>query len=199
VCQTVLWDVSSKGAASRQTYGRVCSCSGLFTRETVWTSPTGSCLHEKERLSKIYRHLGKPDKSREAVRVVAHRDRQEAQGAKIAGRGRESNRAGPLPGLLHTDAAQGWHLVLYVEQATGRGTDAGAWYQRLDPQEAKARELAESWVQVHEQWQEATYGVEEELLMEEARDIKKEARRRGLTERVNALLRERKLDGKLIT
>jgi hypothetical protein len=72
-------------------------------------------------------------------------------------------------------------------------------YQRLDPQEAKARELAESWVQVHEQWQEAIYGVEEELLMEEARDIKKEARRRGLTERVNALLRERKFDGKLIT
>ena len=71
-------------------------------------------------------------------------------------------------------------------------------YQRLDPQEVKARELAESWVQVHEQWQEAIYGVEEELLMEEARDIKKEAMRRGLTERVNALLRERKFDGELI-
>ena len=26
-------------------------------------------------------------------------------------------------------------------------------YRRLDPHEAKARELAESWVQVHEQWQ----------------------------------------------
>src|SRR6266699_839556 len=62
-------------------------------------------------------------------------------------------------------------------------------YQRLDPQEVKARELAESWVQVHKQWQEAVYGVEEELLTEEASDIKKEARRRGLTERVNALLR----------
>ena len=72
-------------------------------------------------------------------------------------------------------------------------------YQRLDPQEIKARELAESWVQVHEQWQEAVYGVEEELLMEEARDIKREARRRGLTERVNALLRERKFGGDLIT
>jgi hypothetical protein len=71
-------------------------------------------------------------------------------------------------------------------------------YQRLDPQEVKARELAESWVQVHEQWQEVIYGVEEELLMEEARDIKKEARRRGLTERVNALLREGKFDGELI-
>jgi hypothetical protein len=72
-------------------------------------------------------------------------------------------------------------------------------YQRLDPQEVKARELADSWVQVHEQWQEAIYGVEEELLIEEAQDIKKEARRRGLTERVNALLHERKFDGDPIT
>lgn len=72
-------------------------------------------------------------------------------------------------------------------------------YQRLEPQEVKARELAESWVQVHKQWQEAIYGAEEELLMEEARDIKKEARRRGLTERVNALRRERKFEGELIS
>ena len=64
-------------------------------------------------------------------------------------------------------------------------------YQRLDPQEIEARELAESWMQIHKQWQEAVYGVEEELLMEEAR-------RRGLTERVNALLRERKFGGDLI-
>jgi hypothetical protein len=71
-------------------------------------------------------------------------------------------------------------------------------YQRLDPQEVVARELAESWMRVHEQWQRAIYGVEEELLMEEAQDIKKEARRRGLTERVNALLRERKFEGELI-
>ena len=72
-------------------------------------------------------------------------------------------------------------------------------YQRLDPQETRARKLAESRVQVHEQWQEAIYGVEEELLFEEAQDIKKEARRRGLTERVNALLHERKFDGDPIT
>ena len=72
-------------------------------------------------------------------------------------------------------------------------------YQRLEPQEVKVRELAESWVQVHKQWQEAVYGVEEELLTDEARDIKKEARRRGLTERVNALLRERKFEGELIS
>jgi hypothetical protein len=72
-------------------------------------------------------------------------------------------------------------------------------YQRLDPQEVKARELADNWVQVHKQWQKAIYGVEEELLIEEAQDIKKEARRRGLTERVNALLRELKYDGEPIT
>jgi hypothetical protein len=35
--------------------------------------------------------------------------------------------------------------------------------------------------------------------VEEARDIKREARRRGLTERVNALLRERKFEGELIS
>lgn len=68
-------------------------------------------------------------------------------------------------------------------------------HQRLDPQEVKARELADSWVRVHKQWQEAIYGVEEELLIEEAKDIEKEARRRDLTERINALLRERKFDG----
>jgi hypothetical protein len=72
-------------------------------------------------------------------------------------------------------------------------------YQRLDPQEVKACELAESWVQVHEQWQEAVYGVEEELLMEEAQDIKKEVRRRGLTEQVNVLLRDQKFKGELIS
>src|SRR5215471_2104633 len=72
-------------------------------------------------------------------------------------------------------------------------------YQRLDPQEIKARELAESWVQVHRQWQEAIHGVEEELLMEEAQEIKKEAKRRGLIERVNTLLRARKFEGELIS
>ena len=63
----------------------------------------------------------------------------------------------------------------------------------------KARELAESWVQVHRQWQEAIWGVEEELLIEEAQDIKKEAKRRRLAERVNALLRERKFEGEPIS
>jgi hypothetical protein len=72
-------------------------------------------------------------------------------------------------------------------------------YQKLEPQEVKARELADSWVRVHKQWQEAIYGVEEELLIDEAQDIKKEAKRRGLTEQINALLRERNFDGDPIT
>src|SRR5260370_41379944 len=58
-------------------------------------------------------------------------------------------------------------------------------YQRLDPQEVKAHELADSWVHVHKQWQEAIYGVARELLMEDARAIKKDARRRGSTRGVN--------------
>lgn len=123
---------------------------------------------------------------------------RERKRAEFAGRGWESNRAGSLPGLLHTHASQGWHPVLSVEQAAGRGTDAGTWVSKARPQEVKARELADSWVQVHKQWQEATYSVEEELLIDAAEDIKKEARRKGLTERVNALLRERNFDGDLI-
>jgi hypothetical protein len=86
------------------------------------------------------------------------------------------------------DRWNGFHEPLWELSSSG-----------LDPQEVKARELAESWVRVQKQWQEAVYGVEEELLMEEARDIKKEVRRRGLTERVNALLRERKFEGELIS
>src|SRR5260221_14002338 len=58
---------------------------------------------------------------------------QEAEGAGLAGRGWESNRASSLPGLLHTDAAQGWHPVLHVEQAAGRGTDAGTRVPKTRP------------------------------------------------------------------
>ena len=72
-------------------------------------------------------------------------------------------------------------------------------YQRLDVQEVKARELADEWVRIHKQYQEAIYGVEEELLFEEARDVEKEAKRRGLNDRINELLRERKFNGDLIT
>src|SRR5258708_9880383 len=106
----------------------------------VCTSSTGSCLDGKERSSKIYRRLGKPDESWEAVRVVVRRDGQEAQGAEIAGRGWESNRAGSLPGLLHTDAAQGWHPVLYVAQTAGRGTDAGTGVPKTRPNRRQVKE-----------------------------------------------------------
>lgn len=72
-------------------------------------------------------------------------------------------------------------------------------YAQLDPQEVSARALADRWMLIHSQWQEAIYGVEEELLIEEAWTIEKEIRRKGLAERVNTLLRERKFDGASIT
>ncbi len=71
-------------------------------------------------------------------------------------------------------------------------------HQRLDSQEVKARELADEWARVHRQYQEAVYGIEEEFFFEEAQDIKKEAKRRGLTDRINELLRERKFGGELL-
>ena len=120
----------------------------------VLKSLNGSGLHGKARSSKICRCLGQPDDAGEAVRVVGHSDGQEAQGTGLAGRGWQSQRAGTRPGLLYTDAAEGRHAILHVE---------------------------------------------EELLIEEARNIKKEVRRRGLTEQVNALLRERKFEGELIS
>ncbi len=79
------------------------------------------------------------------------------------------------------------------------GTPFFMWNKQQVEELMQARELAESWVRVHQQWQEAVYGVQEELLVEEARDIRKEARHRGLTERVNALLRKRKFEGELIS
>jgi len=72
-------------------------------------------------------------------------------------------------------------------------------YQSLNPQEITARELANRWVHIHRQWQKAATGGEEELLIDEAQDIEKETRRRGLTERVNALLRERNFYGTLLS
>ena len=48
-------------------------------------------------------------------------------------------------------------------------------------------------------FQEAVSGIEEEMCYEEAQNIKKEANRAGLTEKVNEILRARKFDGELIT
>jgi hypothetical protein len=72
-------------------------------------------------------------------------------------------------------------------------------YQKLDALEVKARELADDWIRVHRQYQQAVFGVEEELLFEEAQDIREEAKIRCLIKRVNELLCERKFDGELIT
>src|SRR6266446_3365705 len=121
-----------KRAVSRQAPGRVHLVEG-GTTDMVLTSLNGSGLHGKARSSKICRCLGQPDDSREAVRVVGHGDGEEAQGTGLAGRGRQSDRAGTRPGLLHPDTAEGWHAILHVEQATGRGTDAGAWLPKTRP------------------------------------------------------------------
>jgi hypothetical protein len=70
-------------------------------------------------------------------------------------------------------------------------------YQKLDSQEFKARELADEWIHIHKQYQAAIYGIEEELLIDEAQNIAREARRKGLINRVNEILREKKFNGEL--
>lgn len=54
-------------------------------------------------------------------------------------------------------------------------------HQKLDSQEIKARELADDWVRINKQFQEAVYGIEEESCFEEAIDVKKEAKRTSKT------------------
>ena len=71
--------------------------------------------------------------------------------------------------------------------------------EKLDDQEIKSRELADDWMRVYKRFQEAVSGIEEEMCYEEAQDIKKQAKRAGLIERVNEILRDRKFDGELIT
>jgi hypothetical protein len=72
-------------------------------------------------------------------------------------------------------------------------------HQKLDPQEVKARELADDWIRINKQFQEAVYGIEEEMCIEESKEVKKEAKRRGLIDRVNEMLRERKFEGEMIS
>jgi exosome complex RNA-binding protein Rrp4 len=86
-----------------------------------------------------------------------------------------------------------WHKQKVAELMQASG------HQKLDPQEVKARELADAWVRVNKQFQEAVYGIEEEMCIEESKEIEKEAKRRGLTDRVNEILRDRKFEGKLIS
>lgn len=71
--------------------------------------------------------------------------------------------------------------------------------QKLGPSEVKARELADDWMRVYKQLQDAVYGVEEEMCYEEAQTIKKEAHKQGLVERINQILTECKFQGELIT
>ena len=70
--------------------------------------------------------------------------------------------------------------------------------EKLDDQEIKSRELADDWMRVYKRFQEAVSGIEEEMCYEEAQDIKKQAKRAGLIERVNEIMRDRKFDGELI-
>jgi len=85
-----------------------------------------------------------------------------------------------------------WNKAKVTELMQAQG------HQKLDTQEIRCRELADDWMRVHKQFQEAVSGIEEEMCYEEAQDIKKEAKRTGLTKRVNEILRDRKFDGDLI-
>jgi hypothetical protein len=96
-----------------------------------------------------------------------------------------------------TPLRDGTPFFMWNRQRVGESMQSKG-HQRLDTQEVKARELADEWVRVDTQIQEAVYGLEEELLFEQAHDIEKEAKRRGLTDRVNELLRERKFGGELL-
>ncbi len=83
------------------------------------------------------------------------------------------------------------------QKVAGLMQDAG--HQKLDPKEVKARELADDWIRINTQFQEAVYGIEEEICIEESKEVKQEAKRRSLIDRVNEILRERKFEGELIS
>ena len=54
-------------------------------------------------------------------------------------------------------------------------------------------------MRINKQFQDAVSGIEEEMCIEEAKEIEKEAKRKGLTDRVNEILRDRKFEGTLIS
>jgi hypothetical protein len=85
-----------------------------------------------------------------------------------------------------------WHKQKVAELMQASG------HQKLDPQEVKVRELADAWVRIDRQFQDAVSGMEEEMCFEEAKEIEKEAKQRGLTDRVNEILRDRKFEGTFI-
>ena len=86
-----------------------------------------------------------------------------------------------------------WHKQKVAELMQASG------HQKLDSKEVKARELADAWVRINKQFQDAVSGIEEEMCIEEAKEIEKEAKRKGLTDRVNEILRDRKFEGTLIS
>lgn len=85
-----------------------------------------------------------------------------------------------------------WNKAKVAELMQAKG------HQKLDTQEIKSCELADDWMRVYKRFQEAVSGIEDEMCYEEAQDIKKQAKRAGLIERVNEIMRDRKFDGELI-
>ena len=63
--------------------------------------------------------------------------------------------------------------------------------QRLPQDEVKAKELADNWIRTLRDIDEAVHKIEVESAFEEQRDIRRGARKAGLTEQVNALLTAR--------
>ncbi|HAX77341.1 MAG TPA: hypothetical protein DCY88_16280 [Cyanobacteria bacterium UBA11372] len=85
-----------------------------------------------------------------------------------------------------------WNKAKVAELMQAQG------HEKLDAKEIKYRELADDWMRVYKRFQEAVSGIEDEMCYEEAQDIKKQAKRAGLIERVNEIMRDRKFDGELI-
>jgi hypothetical protein len=63
-----------------------------------------------------------------------------------------------------------------------------AGLQKLPKDEVQTRELADAWIRTLRLLEESVYGIEGDLAYEEQNDIRRDARKAGLTERVNALL-----------
>ncbi|NJL67823.1 MAG: hypothetical protein HC894_15705 [Microcoleus sp. SM1_3_4] len=85
-----------------------------------------------------------------------------------------------------------WHKKKVSELMQDSGQE------KLNSQEVKVRELADAWVRINKQFQDAVSGIEEEICFEEAKEIEKEVKRRNLTDRVNEILRDRKFEGTFI-
>jgi hypothetical protein len=82
-----------------------------------------------------------------------------------------------------------WHKgkVSALMGATGQ--------EKLTKNEVLAQDLAKEWMRVSKLYQETVTGMEEEMLWLEAEDIRQQAGQKGLRERVNEILTERKFKG----